>query len=162
MTRTDKSLCYSLTINAPRDFVWKIRTNPEYLPLYFKTEELSTKSFTGDIKEGGKAKLVLEDKDGNEHITLIRFLEIDPPQSFKEELESSLNPGNKYFVRESFTGFLNKTKYLVSLMFDENEDLYKLMEAGWHLSYQEIMSHFANLVEGMIEKEGVEKDSSTA
>ena len=156
MTRTDKSLCYSITINAPREYAWEIRINPEYLPLYFKTSELSMKSFTGDVKQEGKARLVLEDEDGNEHVTLIRYLEIDPPHTFKEEVESSLNPGNKYLVRESFTGFSDKTKYLVSLMFEDNEDLFKLMEMGWHLSFQEIMANFAALMEKMMkEKSGV-------
>lgn len=152
ITRMVKSLCYSLTIDAPLDFVWDIRANPEYLPLYFRTETLTNKSFTGDIKVGGKAKLVLEDEDGNEHITFIRFVEINPYDSFKEELESSLNPGNKFLVREYFKGFSNRTKYQLSLMFNENEDLYKLMESGWHLAYQEIMFRFEDLMADMLKK----------
>lgn len=157
MTRKGKELNYELIIDAPRDFASKTKMDANLMPKYFKTDMLWMKSFSGKIEPGEEMRMVFEDRDGNEYTSRTKFTEITPNEMAKYELETGNMPGKKIMVKESFEDYKGKTKYTVRMTFEEEEDLYKLMDIGWHLAWTEYITRFGNLVSEMLKEEKVPK-----
>lgn len=146
MHRSGNTLTYSLEIDAPKDMVWQLRTDTKLMPKYYKTGKISAVKVSVDMREGGKIELVLKDDEGNEHTSVGKFMEIKPYESSNYELETHILPGKKFDVKEYFEEVGHKTRYNMKFTFDQEEDLYRMMDVGWHLMIAEYMTTFGKIV----------------
>lgn len=153
--RKGRAISFNLIIDAPRNFTGNMRSDPNLLPKYFRTDSVWTKSFKGEIRPGGNIELVFEDKDGNEYTSRTNFIEVVPNERVKYEIESSLLPGKKILTTESMEDYLGRTKYVVTMIFERDEDLYKMMDIGWHLRWSEYMARFGKLVSETLREEEI-------
>ncbi len=149
MTRSGKTLNYRMRIEAPVEAVYEARTNLSLVPKYFHTDRVKTKSIDGDFRKGGKIKLVMEDLEGNRIESDSKFLEIEPKKRVKYEIETTHMPGKKFWIEEWGDDEKNRTVYNVRVSFNQEEDLYRMMDIGWHLSWIEYISRFGRFVEDM-------------
>lgn len=152
MIRAGKELAYSLIIDAPKELVWNTRINPDLVPKYFMTDKIATKSYTSDFRVGGEAKLIMTDQKGKERTNDILYLEIKPNRRARYELLTDFLPGKKLMAEESVEDYMDGTMYKVKLDFEEAEDLYRMMDVGWHLLFREYIARFGALVEEMNEE----------
>lgn len=151
MHRSGKELTYSLEIEAPRNMVWQLRTDTKLMPKYYKTHNISAAKVNVDMKKGGKIELVLKDEDGTEHTSTGKFTEVKPNESSNYELETHVLPGKKFNVRENFEDLGQRTRYNMKITFDQEEDMYRMMDVGWHLLISEYMTTFGKIVDEVIE-----------
>jgi len=66
-------------IDAPRDLVWSVWTDPEHLARWWGPDGFSTTTSVFDFKPGGVWRFVMHGPDGRDYENRVTFDEIVPP-----------------------------------------------------------------------------------
>src|SRR5450432_2436111 len=76
---SDREVIFSRLLDAPRELVWKVWSDPEHLHVWFGPEGFTITTQEFSFVVGGIWRFIMHGPDGTDYPTLIVFREIDPP-----------------------------------------------------------------------------------
>lgn len=137
-------------IDAPRDLVWKVWTNPEHLKKWWAPKPVITTECKMDLRPGGLFRTVMKMPDG----ALIDgdgcFLEIVPEERIV--FTDALLPGWRPSPEPFFTAIItmqdegNGTRYTARAIHGNDADRKKHEEMGFHTGWGAALDQFIELL----------------
>lgn len=76
---SDREIIFTRSVDAPREWVWMIWTEPRHLHRWWGPTGFTTTTHEFTFAPGGVWRLVMHGPDGTDYPTRIVFREIDPP-----------------------------------------------------------------------------------
>lgn len=76
---SDREVLFSRLLDAPRELVWKVWSDPEHLHVWFGPEGFTITTHAFSFVVDGVWRFIMHGPDGTDYPTLIVFREIDPP-----------------------------------------------------------------------------------
>lgn len=77
---SDREMVITRTVNAPRELVWKVWTEPEHVSKWWGPNGFSTTIETMDVRPGGTWKHTMRGPDGVEYPNFSKFVEVVKPE----------------------------------------------------------------------------------
>ena len=90
----DRVIVTTRIVNAPRELVWTVWTDPQHLGKWWGPAGFTTTTEAIDVKVGGQWRFVMYGPDGRDYKNLITFLEVQAPSrlAYKHGGEVDLEP----------------------------------------------------------------------
>jgi uncharacterized protein YndB with AHSA1/START domain len=114
----DKVLFIERTLNAPRELVWKVWTDPDHIKNWWGPNGFTNTIFTMDVKQGGVWEFVMHGPDGTDYKNKSIFKEIVKPERIVFEHTS----GPKFTATITFEKDGAKTKLTWTMLFETAEE----------------------------------------
>lgn len=145
--RDELKVVMERVFDAPRDLVWKIITDPEFIPKWWGPERHPTVVEQMDVQINGRWRYICE-VDGNEMAFSGIYKEIDPPfklvQTFNFE---PIGPGHEStetaVLEETPDG---KTKLTMTSVYNTIHDLEGTVESGMEGGARESWERLVKIV----------------
>lgn len=120
-TRTqpsDREVVFSRLLDAPRELVWKVWSEPEHLHEWFGPFGFTLTTHEFSFVPGGVWRFIMHGPDGTDYPTRIVFREIDPPSRIVYDNEWDL-PGTPvdFTAVVSFVAEGRKTRFGIHMTF---------------------------------------------
>ncbi|CAN5327540.1 SRPBCC family protein [soil metagenome] len=131
----DRELFVSRLLNAPRELVWEVWTNPEHIANWWGPEAFSNTINTMDLKPGGEWNLVMHGPDGTDYKNKSIFREVIEQERIVYE-------------------HMSAPKFLATITFTE-KGKQTLLE--WHMLF-ETVEQFAQVVKTFKADEGLKQN----
>src|SRR3984957_12289866 len=116
---SNRELSGSRLLNAPRELVWKVWTEPEHIAKWWGPNGFTNTIDKMEIKPGGIWDLGSQGPDGVDYKNKSEFVETGKP----ETLSLSHLTGPKFTATITFTEQGNKTLLQWTMLFDSAEEL---------------------------------------
>jgi uncharacterized protein YndB with AHSA1/START domain len=75
----DRQIVTTRVLNARRDLVWRVWTDPEHIVRWWGPTGFTTTTASMDVRPGGQWRFVMHGPDGRDYPNLITFVEIEAP-----------------------------------------------------------------------------------
>ena len=76
---TDREVVFTRLLDAPRELVWKVWSEPRHLHRWFGPTGFTITTHEFSFVPGGEWRFIMHGPDGTDYPTHIVFREIDPP-----------------------------------------------------------------------------------
>jgi len=116
---SNRELSVSRLLNAPRELVWKVWTEPEHIAKWWGPNGFTNTIDKMEIKPGGIWDLIMHGPDGVDYKNKSKFIEIVKP----EKISFRHLTGPKFTTTITFTEQGNKTLLQWVMVFDSAEEL---------------------------------------
>jgi len=117
-TIADREVVITRVLDAPRELVFKVWTDPDHLINWFGPNGFTNTFHEVDIKPGGIWRFTMQGPDGMNFPNLIRFSEVIIPERLAYEHGSGEeNDPNKFEVVVTFESEGNKTRLTMRSIF---------------------------------------------
>lgn len=95
-----RDLVFAMTLEAPRENVWRCWTEPALLKQWFTPKPWTTPHAELDVRPGGKCLVVMRSPEGEEHPNPGIYLEIDPGRKLvtTDAYSEDWQPSDKAFM----------------------------------------------------------------
>ena len=110
----DRELVITRILNAPRELVWEVWTNPDHIKNWWGPDGFTNTIFTMDVQPGGTWDFVMHGPDGTDYKNKSRFKEIVKPERIVFEHLT----GPKFTSTITFTEDGNKTLLTWRMLFE--------------------------------------------
>jgi len=110
----DRELVITRILNAPRELVWEVWTNPDHIKNWWGPDGFTNTIFTMDVQPGGSWDFVMHGPDGTDYKNKSRFKEIVKPERIVFEHLT----GPKFTSTITFTEDGNKTLLTWRMLFE--------------------------------------------
>lgn len=77
---SDRSLSLTRILDAPRELVWKVWTDPEHVVRWWGPDGFTNTNKTMDVRPGGFWRFIMHGPDGTDYKNLIQFTEVVEPE----------------------------------------------------------------------------------
>jgi uncharacterized protein YndB with AHSA1/START domain len=137
-----RELKLELTLNAPRDQIWRCWTEPELLKQWFCPRPWKTVIAEIDLRPGGANRFLMQGPDGEESDNHGVYLEVVPKRRlvFTDAYTGAWRPSDKPF----FTGIVEmedagkgKTRYTATARHWTEEACRQHEEMGFHEGWKQ-------------------------
>lgn len=127
MSTGNRELVFERILNAPRELVWEVWTNPDHLAKWWGPNGFSLTTQNMNVDPGGIWKFIMHGPDGRDYSNKIRFLEVEKPERlvYKHEGDIDTEPVS-FSVTVLFEAFGKKTRLSMRMLFDSAEDLVRI------------------------------------
>jgi uncharacterized protein YndB with AHSA1/START domain len=142
-------------IDAPRDLVFKIYTNPEMIPQWWGPRGLTTRVDRMELRPGGIWRFVQQDADGKEYAFHGVYHEVAQPARVVTTFEFEGMPGHVLLETIAFDEMNGMTKITDSSIFQSVEDRDGMLKQGMEEGSSESMDRFTELLHKV--SEGVKR-----
>jgi uncharacterized protein YndB with AHSA1/START domain len=120
----DRELRISKLLNAPRELVFEVWTNPQHIVHWWGPDGFTNTISKMEVKDGGEWNFIMHGPDGRNYDNKIIFVEIIKPELIRYKHVSF-----PYFnVTVSFEQQENKTLLSMHMLFETKEELQKTIE----------------------------------
>ena len=128
-TGSDKELFITRLINAPRELVWKVWTDPEHVAHWWGPTGFTNTVHEMNVKPGGIWRLTMHGPDGRDYPNKIVFIEVVKPERlvYKHSGDVDAEPVN-FHVTVSFEKQGNKTLLTMRSIFESAAALEKVVK----------------------------------
>lgn len=150
---SNRELAISRVLNAPRDLVWKVWTDPGHIKNWWGPNGFTNTIFRMDVKPGGVWDFIMHGPDGTDYKNQSIFREIVKPERIVYEHMT----GPKFLATVTFEEQGKKTLLKMWMVFEtavERENVVKVFKADVGLK-QNIYK-----LEGYLRKVSAEKEMS--
>jgi uncharacterized protein YndB with AHSA1/START domain len=113
-----KELTISKLINAPRELVWEVWTNPEHIKHWWGPNGFTNTIFQMDVKPGGVWDFIMHGPDGTDYKNKSVYKEVIKPEKLVYDHVS----GPKFQFTVTFTEKGNKTLIAIQMLFETAEE----------------------------------------
>ena len=120
----DRELSISRVLNAPRELVWEVWTNPEHIKNWWGPEGFSNTISTMNIEPEGVWEFVMHGPDGTDYKNKHIYKEIIKPE--KLVLDHVSTP--KFRMTATFEAQGNKTLVTLHSVFESAEQLQEVIK----------------------------------
>jgi uncharacterized protein YndB with AHSA1/START domain len=133
----DRELVLELTLDAPREKLWRGWTEPALMKQWFVPRPWTITSVKQDLRPGGESEVVMRDPDGNEYPNRGIFLEVVPNEKlvFTDAYIRAWVPSEKPFMTAIVTfedAGEGRTKYVARALHWTAEDREQHEKMGFH------------------------------
>lgn len=101
-------------VNAPRELVWEVWTNPEHIKYWWGPNGFRNTIFQMDVKPGGEWDLIMHGPDGRDYKNKSVYKEVVKPEKLVYDHVS----GPKFQFTVTFSEQGNKTLITIQMLFD--------------------------------------------
>jgi uncharacterized protein YndB with AHSA1/START domain len=149
--REKLSVTMSRVFDAPRETVWKVYTDPAFIPEWWGIRNTTTIVDKMEVKVGGEWRYIQQDGRGNEYAFNGVYKELDPPQRLTYTFE--FEPMAGHIVVDTITldelpG--GKTRVTATSSFDNLEDLEGMLQSGMEGGAVETWDRLEELLEQLV------------
>jgi uncharacterized protein YndB with AHSA1/START domain len=126
---TDRELIISRLLNAPRELVWEVWTNPEHVKHWWGPDGFTNTISEMNVKKDGVWKLTMHGPDGRDYPNKIIFLEVLKPERivYKHSDEDGTE-GVSFLTTITFEAHGNKTLLTMHGVFDTVEEYQRVVK----------------------------------
>ena len=78
-SQSEREILLTRVVEAPRELVWRIWTEPEHVPLWWGPTGFTTTTQEMEVRAGGRWRFTMHGPDGRDYPNLVVYLEVDPP-----------------------------------------------------------------------------------
>lgn len=119
----DNQILMIRELDAPRQLVWEVFTNPQHLANWWGPTGFSITTQEMNVQVGGNWILTMHDPDGRDYPNMIEYLEVVEPERivFQHVPEGSEKVSHKTTILLEEIG--NKTKLTFSMLFSSAIEL---------------------------------------
>ena len=139
---TERTIVIERVLDAPRDLVWKVWTDPDEVTKWWGPEHFSTprESIEYDLRPGGVCRLTMVGPDGEEYPNDGHFGIVEPPErlSFAEEDIASPMIESGETTVEFIELDEHRTKVVVTSRLICADELVPMAEAGWGSQFDKL------------------------
>ena len=148
VNRDERQVMIERVFDAPRELVWKMITDPTYIPRWWGPEKYTTIVDKMDVQVGGSWRFINRDAEGNEFAFNGIYKEVEPPlrlvQTFNFE---PIGPGHEStetaVLEETADG---RTKMTMTSIAKSVEDFDGLVNSGMESGARETWERLAQLL----------------
>jgi uncharacterized protein YndB with AHSA1/START domain len=117
----DREIVTTRLLNAPRELVFKVWTDPKHLPHWYGPNGFRTTIHEMDVRPGGVWRLVMHGPDGRDYNNHIVFDEVVPPERlvYRHVPEPGAEPATHQTI-VTFADRGGKTELTLRLIFESN------------------------------------------
>jgi uncharacterized protein YndB with AHSA1/START domain len=119
----NRELIISRLLNAQRELVWKVFTEPEHIKNWWGPDGFTNTIFKMDVRPGGAWEFIMHGPDGTDYKNKSTFLEIIKPEKLSFE---HIAPNFKATI--TFEKQDNKTLLTWRMLFETAEELTKVVK----------------------------------
>lgn len=119
-----RELVITRLLNAPRELVWEVFTNPEHIKNWWGPNGFTNTIDKMEVKPGGMWEFVMHGPDGADFRNVHVFKELKKPERIV--LEHTTNP--KFVITATFAGQGDKTLLTWHMLFESEEQLKQVIE----------------------------------
>ncbi|TAL69873.1 MAG: ATPase [Bacteroidetes bacterium] len=123
----EKEFFATRILNAPREIVWKVWTEPEHIAKWWGPSGFTNTVEIMDVKPGGKWKFNMHGPDGVDYPNIINYIEVKKPELLVYNHGDEENPAF-FHVTVRFEDLENKTKLVWNSVFNSAEQLKKVID----------------------------------
>jgi len=116
--RSANELAITRILNAPRELVWEVWTNPEHIAKWWGPNGFTNTIHKMEVKEGGEFNFIMHGPDGTDYPNKIVFNKLVKP----ELITYSHISAPKFDVTVTFKKYGDKTKVKIVMLFNSAED----------------------------------------
>jgi len=113
---SDRELVISRILNAPRELVWKVWTEPEHIAKWWGPNGFTNTIIEMDVRTGGKWLHTMHGPDGTDYPNEAVFTEVIKPERLVY-----VHAAPKFTATVTFEEQYNKTKITMSMVFETAE-----------------------------------------
>jgi uncharacterized protein YndB with AHSA1/START domain len=147
----DRELVVTRVLDAPRDLVWKVWSEPAHLVHWWGLKDYTTHSLTVDFRAGGGYRSCIRSPEGRDHWMRGRYWEIEAPErmvfTFAWE-EPEGQPGHETLVTVNLTAEGDKTRLTFYQTLFESVHQRDSHREGWAECLELLDRHLKKLVGG--------------
>lgn len=150
-TMKDREIVVERLVNAPRDLVFKVWSDPAHISRWWGPNGFTTTTAKMDFKPGGQWRFVMHGPDGRDYKNLIVYTDISPPARIC--YNHSDDGGGKIAFETTVTFAEQGSGTLVTLrtLFPSKEERdYVVREHGAVEGGKQTLARLANLTESMM------------
>jgi uncharacterized protein YndB with AHSA1/START domain len=81
-------------LDAPRERVWELMTDPELIPQWWGPAVMKTTVEKMDVREGGSWRYIHRDPEGQEHVFSGEYFVVRPPEYMEHSMAYENMPGD--------------------------------------------------------------------
>jgi uncharacterized protein YndB with AHSA1/START domain len=118
MTTTGRELAISRVVNAPRELVWEVWTNPEHIKHWWGPNGFTNTIFEMNVKAGGVWDFIMHGPDGTDYKNKSVYKEVVKPEKLVYDHVS----GPKFQFSVTFTEQGKKTLISIQMLFETTEE----------------------------------------
>jgi len=129
MANTDRELSISRVLNAPRELVWKVWTEPDHIKNWWGPNGFTNTIFKMEVKPGGIWDFIMHGPDGTDYKNKSVYKEVVKPERIVYDHVS----GPKFQFTVTFTAQGKKTLIKIQMLFKtaaEKNKIVKEFRAG--------------------------------
>ena len=134
-TMAERTIVIERELNAPRELVWRVWTDPDEVAKWWGPEHFTTprEKIEFDLKAGGVCRLTMVGPDGEEYASDGHFGVVEPPErlSFGEKVTEHPMIESGETTIEFVALDERRTKVVVTSRMVCAEDMTGMAEAGW-------------------------------
>ena len=144
--KRDKEMIFSRTVNAPRELVYDVWTDPEHVVQWWGPTGFTTTSKHMDAKPGGEWLFTMHGPDGRDYPNKIIFIETNRPEKlvYRHSGDVDTEPVN-FHVEVTFKDEGGKTGITMHMVFDTAEGMKKVVDE--YGAYEGAIQHIARMQE---------------
>jgi uncharacterized protein YndB with AHSA1/START domain len=120
----DRALIITRILNAPRELVWEVWTNPEHIKNWWGPDGFTNTIKTMDVKPGGVWDFVMHGPDGTNYKNKDIYTEIVKPERIVFEHVSA----PKHLTTVTFTAQGKKTLLTWHMLFESAEQFQQVLK----------------------------------
>lgn len=119
----DRELVFTRLLDAPRELVYKVWTNPAHLIQWYGPKGFVTSVYQMDIRPGGEWRLTMRGPDGREYKNHIVFVDVKKPERlvYKHVPEEGSEPVT-FETTVTFVEEQGKTRVTLRMLFPTDEE----------------------------------------
>ncbi len=127
-TITEREIAISRLLDAPRELVYRVWTEPEHIAQWWGPNGFTTTILHMDVRPGGEWKFIMHGPDGTDYNDVIVFTDVTPPERLTYEhsdWEGSMHFSSETTFEEQPDG---KTLVTMRSVFESAEVLRQMIE----------------------------------
>ncbi len=131
ITTADRELVTTRLVNAPRELVWEVWTNPEHVVHWWGPDGFTNTIHEMEVKPGGVWRFMMHGPDGTDYPNKIVFTEVVKPERLVYAHSSDdENPAIHFHNTIIFEKQGNKTNIIMTAVFASAEVRDKVVKAA--------------------------------
>jgi uncharacterized protein YndB with AHSA1/START domain len=118
----DREIVIKRTLDAPRELVFAVWTDPKHLPHWYGPNGFTTTVHEMDLRPGGVWRLTMRGPDGRDYRNKIVFSEVVKPERlvYRHVADRDTEPAT-HQTTVTFEARGNKTDLTLRMVFDSND-----------------------------------------
>ncbi|MCL4803624.1 MAG: SRPBCC family protein [Anaerolineae bacterium] len=140
----------TMTLNAPRELVFRAYTDPALIPQWLGPRNLTTTIDKLDARSGGQWRYVHRDAEGNIYAFHGVFHEVTAPERIIQTFEWEGMPGHVQLETAVFEDLGGRTRVVSQSVFQSVEDRDGMMSSGMEVGVNEGYERMTELLAALM------------
>jgi len=146
-TPSEREIHIERIFDAPRDRVFALYTDPQYVPEWWGPRGTTARVEQMDVKQGGSWRFVISNSDGSETGFGGRYREVTAPERIVQTFEWDGMPGYISVETATFEDLGDRTRVVTTSLFHTTEERDGMLASGMEGGLNETYQRFDELLE---------------